>query len=117
MYLVSITLLGAATVVMSLMERFQRSEWRSTRAGLYVCLGLCGVVPLVHIMALHGDVWTVRNFVAADALMGLCYIVSGGGGGRVQSTRRRWGVGFRDGFVQLPGQGAALHGSAQCGQA
>jgi adiponectin receptor len=73
---VGITVLGAAAVAMSLLEVFQQTHWRATRAGLYVGLGLMGVVPLAHMLVLHGDVWHVRTFVLRDIVMGLCYVVS-----------------------------------------
>jgi adiponectin receptor len=74
-YLGIITVLGAAAIVMSLGEVFQRPEWRATRAGLYVGLGAMGVVPLLHVWALHSDVWHVRQLVALDVAMGACYMV------------------------------------------
>lgn len=78
-YLTGITVLGAAAVAMSLLEVFQQTHWRSTRAALYVGLGCMGVVPLGHMLILHGDVWHVRTFVLRDLFMGISYIVSGNG--------------------------------------
>jgi len=75
LYLVTITVLGAIVVAMSLLERFQQREWRHIRAGSYVFLGLMGVVPLVHQMLVSSHVWHVRTAVVLDVVMGVCYLL------------------------------------------
>jgi adiponectin receptor len=41
-------------MAVSWLEHFRASEWRAFRALMFVCLGLAGVVPIVHGIGIHG---------------------------------------------------------------
>lgn len=53
-YLVSILLLGLSCIVVSLWEKFAKPEYRPVRAGLFIALGLTGVIPAVHFVTADG---------------------------------------------------------------
>jgi len=75
-YLLATTILGASTLCITLLERFQDPKWHEYRAGLFVALGLFGVIPLVHGWHLHGGVADFVGAVRLDIIMGVIYIVS-----------------------------------------
>ncbi|PNH08040.1 ADIPOR-like receptor [Tetrabaena socialis] len=74
-YLITTTAMGAGAVAMSLIEVFQRTEWRTFRASMFAALGLWGVVPLIHACMVHKGVAAVRDATALDVLMGVLYLV------------------------------------------
>jgi adiponectin receptor len=74
-YLGGITLFGALTLMLSLLNRFQTIQWRTTRAVCFSILGLFGVVPWAHVM------WTqayrnavINRVMKLDVVMGACYL-------------------------------------------
>ncbi|OEL13239.1 Heptahelical transmembrane protein 4 [Dichanthelium oligosanthes] len=54
LYLGFITASGAAAVAVSLLPVFERPELRWARAGLFACMGMSGLVPIVHKMLVFG---------------------------------------------------------------
>jgi len=53
-YLSSIIILGLITIIISSQDKFSTPKYRSIRAGLYIALGLSGVIPCVHYIFLEG---------------------------------------------------------------
>ncbi|XP_029466533.1 adiponectin receptor protein 2-like isoform X1 [Rhinatrema bivittatum] len=53
-YLVAICILGATTIIITQWERFSRPEYRIFRVAVFLGLGLCGVIPTLHITILEG---------------------------------------------------------------
>jgi predicted membrane channel-forming protein YqfA (hemolysin III family) len=62
-------------VAVSLLEVFQHYRFRPLRAGMYVSLGLWGVVPAVHVWHELGSVPEVMKALKLDVLMGILYVV------------------------------------------
>lgn len=91
---------GFGAVAVSLLDAFQRAEWRTFRASMFVCLGTYGAVPLLHAAWAHSDIAAIRESTRYDLVMGALYLVRGAGG------RRRWGRG---------GGGDARCGGIACG--
>lgn len=93
-YLSAITILGAAAIYASLAPHFQSSDYHFFRAGLFLALGLCGIIPAVHHVLINGThtdaVLTCEMYI----LMGLIYI----GGTVCYATRvpERWLPGWFD---------------------
>ncbi|KAK1317341.1 hypothetical protein QJS10_CPA05g01203 [Acorus calamus] len=73
LYMSFITLFGVATVLVSLVPIFQTPEFRPARAGLFVCMGVSGLVPILHKMILFGDRAEVVESTGYELLMGLFY--------------------------------------------
>ncbi|RDA82878.1 hypothetical protein CP532_0391 [Ophiocordyceps camponoti-leonardi (nom. inval.)] len=53
-YMSAICLLALACTAVSWLERFRTPKWRPYRAAIFVALGLSGVVPVLHGIALRG---------------------------------------------------------------
>lgn len=53
-YLVSIISLGFSCIVVSLWDKFAQPEYRGVRAGLFIALGLTGVIPAIHFVTGDG---------------------------------------------------------------
>jgi len=53
-YLITISLLGAAAIVFSQWERFAKPEYRVVRAAMFSSLGASGIIPMVHVIILKG---------------------------------------------------------------
>ncbi|WOL16942.1 heptahelical transmembrane protein 4-like isoform X1 [Canna indica] len=70
-----ITTFGVAVVAVSLVPTFQTTEFRLVRAALFFCMGLCGVVPIVHKLVVFGErpeaVLSAAYEVAMMALYGM----------------------------------------------
>jgi adiponectin receptor len=47
-YTLAMTLVCGAAVAVSFVDKFSAPDWRPMRAGMFVAVGACGVVPLVH---------------------------------------------------------------------
>ena len=47
-YLVLILALGSLVATVSLMERFQRDDYRFYRAFLFIAFGMFSIIPLIH---------------------------------------------------------------------
>lgn len=54
-YLVSITTIGVAAIIMSLLPFFQKAEFRSCRAALFFGMGVSGAIPCLHKLLVHWD--------------------------------------------------------------
>ena len=61
---------------MTLLEGFQKPQWQPYRAGLFVGLGLWGIIPIGHSWLLSGGEVAVSQALALELLMGAIYIVS-----------------------------------------
>ncbi|KAG6021333.1 hypothetical protein E4U41_002523 [Claviceps citrina] len=53
-YLYLICALGAGCGIVSWVERFRTPKWRPYRAGMFIGLGLSGVVPVIHGLSIYG---------------------------------------------------------------
>lgn len=73
-YLSGIVLLGAATLALSLLSRFQTIKWRATRATCFSLLGVVGVVPWAHVVVAHPYNEVVWAVMVLDMLMGASYL-------------------------------------------
>ena len=74
-YLTGISLFGALTLMLSLLNRFQTVQWRATRATCFSLLGLFGVVPWGHVIWTKAYVNPIVNSVMLlDGVMGACYL-------------------------------------------
>ena len=51
---VSISVLGVTAIVLSQWERFAQPEYRVMRAGVFLSLGLSGVIPMLHTIIKNG---------------------------------------------------------------
>lgn len=93
-YLVVTTLLGASTLSVTLLERFQDPKYHEWRAALFVGLGMWGVVPLMHGWMLYADVAAFSKAVHLDLLMGAIYLLGAG----IYATKvpERWKPGAFD---------------------
>ncbi len=67
---------GLATLCVTLLSAFQKAEYQTRRALLFVLLGLWGVVPMLHGWALNGGAPEVTRALLLDVVMGAIYIVS-----------------------------------------
>lgn len=94
LYLGSITVLGIATILVSLLPVFQNPEYRAMRAGLFFGMGVSGVVPVIHKLIMFRDRPEAVHTTAYEILMGLLY----GLGALVYATRvpERWKPGKFD---------------------
>uniref|UniRef100_A0A1Y1MLP3 Adiponectin receptor protein n=1 Tax=Photinus pyralis TaxID=7054 RepID=A0A1Y1MLP3_PHOPY len=74
-YLIAVCVLGVATILISFLEKFSVPEWRTFRAGLFICFGLSGIIPAIHYGFLEGWFNSVSlKSLAWLFLMGLLYI-------------------------------------------
>lgn len=53
-YMVTISVLGVTAIVLSQWERFAKPEYRTMRAGVFLSLGLSGVIPMLHTIIKNG---------------------------------------------------------------
>lgn len=93
-YLTSITTIGIATILVSLLPFFQAVEFRAIRAALFFGMGISGVIPCVHKLLLHwNEPVAVKTFVLEIA-MGSLY----GVGALIYAARipERWKPGKFD---------------------
>ncbi|KAL4432151.1 hypothetical protein ABPG77_005913 [Micractinium sp. CCAP 211/92] len=82
-YLTTTSLLGLATLCVTLLSAFQKAEYQTRRALLFVLLGLWGVVPMLHGWALNGGAPEVTRALLLDVVMGAIYI----GGAAIYALR------------------------------
>jgi len=74
-YLTIISLLGIGTIITTMMDRFNKPEFRQLRATLFVCLGLFGLFPTVHLILRSGwEMALVEGEVYKLLLMAGLYI-------------------------------------------
>ena len=62
---VFLAVLGAATVVVSMGDRFSLPQWRPVRAGLFFLLAISGIIPAAHYSLLEG---VVRAFTVSPRI-------------------------------------------------
>ncbi|XP_014663742.1 PREDICTED: adiponectin receptor protein-like [Priapulus caudatus] len=75
-YMISISVLGLASIIVSLLPKFGEPEYRPLRAGLFLALGLSGVVPAIHFCISDGFYMAVTlGAFGWLVLMALLYIV------------------------------------------
>ncbi|XP_058778086.1 heptahelical transmembrane protein 4-like isoform X2 [Vicia villosa] len=88
LYLGFITILGIATILVSLLPVFQTPEFRTTRASLFLGMGLSGALPILHKLFLFWGEPEVFYTTGYEILMGSFY----GLGALVYATRipERW---------------------------
>jgi adiponectin receptor len=88
LYMGFITLLGIATVLVSLLPVFERPQYRGVRAALFCGMGFSGVAPILHKVILFWNQPEALHTTAYEILMGLLY----GIGALVYATRipERW---------------------------
>ncbi|XP_050412402.2 adiponectin receptor protein [Patella vulgata] len=53
-YLVLIFVLGTACIIVSMWDKFSEPEFRAVRAGVFIALGLSGVIPAMHYVITDG---------------------------------------------------------------
>jgi len=53
-YLVFIGMLGVCCIIVSLWDKFSEPEFRAIRAGMFIALGLSGLIPAVHYGVVFG---------------------------------------------------------------
>uniref|UniRef100_A0A0B6ZEQ3 Adiponectin receptor n=1 Tax=Arion vulgaris TaxID=1028688 RepID=A0A0B6ZEQ3_9EUPU len=75
-YLALIFFLGTIAIVVSMWDKFAQPQYRPLRAGVFVALGLSGVIPAMHYVITDGF-WHAINFAALGwlVLMATLYIV------------------------------------------
>ncbi|KAK3102625.1 hypothetical protein FSP39_012753 [Pinctada imbricata] len=75
-YLSLIFILGSCCIVVSLWDKFSEPEFRGIRAGVFIALGLSGVIPALHYVITEGFDHAI-NFAALGwlVLMAVLYIV------------------------------------------
>ncbi|XP_071692144.1 heptahelical transmembrane protein 4-like [Rutidosis leptorrhynchoides] len=88
LYLGFITLLGIATIMVSLLPVFDRPEYRNIRTGLFLGMGLSGAGPIVHKLILFWNQPEAVYTTGYEILMGAFY----GIGSLIYATRipERW---------------------------
>ncbi|KAH1082477.1 hypothetical protein J1N35_022238 [Gossypium stocksii] len=88
LYLGFITILGVATILVSLLPVFQNPEFRSIRASLFFGMGMSGIAPILHKLILFWHQPEALHTTGYEVLMGLFY----GIGALVYATRipERW---------------------------
>ncbi|KAI4327333.1 hypothetical protein L6164_019806 [Bauhinia variegata] len=88
LYMGFITILGVATILVSLLPIFQTPEFRTIRASLFLGMGLSGVGPILHKLFLFWGEPEVFHTTGYEVLMGAFY----GIGALVYATRipERW---------------------------
>ncbi|XAR48431.1 hypothetical protein NMG60_11031253 [Bertholletia excelsa] len=93
-YLGFITLFGVSTIVFSLFPVFQKPYFRRFRASLFFAMGISGVAPVIHKLALYGDRPEATESTVYEVLMGFFYTL----GAIIYVTRvpERWRPGKFD---------------------
>ncbi|CAH1782506.1 unnamed protein product [Owenia fusiformis] len=74
-YLVLIFTLGTICIIVSLWDKFSEPRFRALRAGVFIALGLSGVIPAMHYVITDGF-WHAINFASLGwlVLMAILYI-------------------------------------------
>ncbi|XP_070192106.1 adiponectin receptor protein-like [Littorina saxatilis] len=74
-YLVLIFVLGSLCIVVSMWDKFAQPQYRPVRAGMFIALGLSGVIPALHYVITDGF-WHAINKAALGwlVLMAFLYI-------------------------------------------
>ncbi|XP_057957557.1 heptahelical transmembrane protein 4-like isoform X1 [Malania oleifera] len=94
LYMGFITLLGVATILVSLLPIFQTPKFRSVRASLFFGMGFSGIAPILHKLILFWHQPEALHTTGYELLMGAFY----GMGALVYATRipERWKPGKFD---------------------
>ena len=94
LYMGFITILGVATVLVSFVTVFQTPQFRTVRALLFFCMGVSGLVPIMHKLVAFSDRPAAILSTGYELLMGTFY----GLGVAVYATRvpERWKPGEFD---------------------
>lgn len=83
-YMVTISLLAVISVILSQWDRFARPEYRAIRAGVFLSLGLSGVIPMIHALIKNGAKFSFgEGQIHWMILMGVLYV----GGATFYATR------------------------------
>eukprot|EP00210_Caulerpa_lentillifera_P006238 g5959.t1 len=93
-YLISTTVLGIGTILVSFVGYLQKSKFRPLRALMFTALGLFGVVPWVHQMFLNFHEPVVRTVALYEVAMAVSYL--GGAGFFVSRVPERFKPGAFD---------------------
>ncbi|OAY33602.1 hypothetical protein MANES_13G110400v8 [Manihot esculenta] len=88
LYLGFITILGIATILVSLLPMFEKPEFRTIRAALFSGMGLSGIAPILHKLILFWHQPEALHTTGYEVLMGVLYLI----GALVYATRipERW---------------------------
>ncbi|KAI9024674.1 hemolysin-III related-domain-containing protein [Hyaloraphidium curvatum] len=73
-YLAGMTILGSLCAIFAVADAFQHPSWRWFRTSLFLALGCCGVVPLIHILVSLGYPAAVSMGMWYMVAMGLMYV-------------------------------------------
>ncbi|KAF3792182.1 Heptahelical Transmembrane protein [Nymphaea thermarum] len=73
LYMGFITILGVASVIVSLTPAFQKPEFRTVRARLFSGMGMFGIAPILHKLILHWNHPAAIHTTGYEALMGASY--------------------------------------------
>ncbi|KAK6939720.1 AdipoR/hemolysin-III-related [Dillenia turbinata] len=94
LYLGSITTIGVATIIFSLLPVFQKSEFRTFRASLFFGMGVSSAAPIIHKLVIYWHEPMALETTGYEILMGLFY----GLGALIYATRipERWRPGKFD---------------------
>ncbi|KAJ4701601.1 Heptahelical transmembrane protein [Melia azedarach] len=94
LYMGFITVLGVATIIISLLPVFQKPKFRSFRASLFFGMGVSGIAPVLHKLILFRDKPEAVQTTGYEILMGMLY----GCGALIYATRipERWKPGKFD---------------------
>ncbi|XP_045164934.2 adiponectin receptor protein-like [Mercenaria mercenaria] len=76
-YLVSIIVLGTSCIIVSLFDKFGTPAYRPLRAGLFIGLGLTGVIPTIHLITIVG-IYPAMYEYAVLHLLTMAFLYIGG---------------------------------------
>lgn len=75
-YLTVVSILGLASIITSLWDKFSQPNLRPVRAGVFMAFGLSGVVPAVHYIIMEGLLSKIsQHSIGWLVLMGILYIL------------------------------------------
>lgn len=76
-YMITITVLGTACIIVSLWDKFSEPLFRPLRAGVFMALGLFGVVPSVHFIITDGYSAAVKEASFHWLVLMACLYIGG----------------------------------------
>ncbi|KAK6151709.1 hypothetical protein DH2020_014344 [Rehmannia glutinosa] len=94
LYLTGITIMGICTIIALLSPALSAGKYRSLRVLLFVSMGLFGLIPAVHALALNWDDPHRNITLAYESGMALSYLI--GTGFYVSRIPERWRPGWFD---------------------
>lgn len=75
-YLTCILILGTSCIIIALWDKFATPAFRAVRAGVFLALGCSGIIPIIHMMFIHGmERGSEQGAVGWLIVMGLSYII------------------------------------------